>query len=58
MYQGTLFVVEPTAEQINKAVLDLLKKINDVAGKLDTLTANYYALLKETRELRTANSTG
>jgi hypothetical protein len=58
MYQGTLFVVEPTAEQINKAVLDLLKKINDVAGKLDTLTANYDALLKETRELRTANSTG
>jgi cell division protein FtsL len=39
MYAGTSLVVELTTQEINRAILDLLKKIEEVAVSLDTLKA-------------------
>jgi hypothetical protein len=47
MYPGTTLVTEPGKEQINRSLLDLLKKINDISLKVDTLTAEVELLARK-----------
>jgi hypothetical protein len=37
MYSGTALVTNPTSEQINRAILDLLKKINELVVMVENL---------------------
>jgi hypothetical protein len=48
-YSGTTQINNVTGEEINRALLDLLQKINAVSGKLDKLAA-------EVARLQQANS--
>ena len=37
MYSGTLLVTDLSTEQINRAILDLLKKVNELLDKIEAL---------------------
>jgi hypothetical protein len=47
MYPGTMLVTEAGTEQINRALLDLLKKINDISLRVDNLTAEVRLLARK-----------
>ena len=37
MYSGTALVTNGTVDEINRAILDLLKKINELLDKIEAL---------------------
>ena len=37
MYTGTTLVTNVTPEEVNRAILDLLKKINEILAKVEVL---------------------
>ena len=37
MYKGTTLVTTGTVEEVNRAILDLLKKINELLDKIEGL---------------------
>jgi len=39
MYQGTTLISKGTIEEINRALLDLLKKVNELSSRLNKLEA-------------------
>ena len=36
-YDGTALITNPSPDEINRALLDLLKKINELAEKIEVL---------------------
>lgn len=48
MYAGTSLVTTETKEEINRAILDLLKKVNELSSRIDKLSSTIEALKNET----------
>ena len=37
MYSGTSLIAQPTKDEVNRGILDLLKKINELSARIEKL---------------------